>query len=136
MKIHGIVETALYVADVHRSAEFYRSLFALPLLMGDDRFCALAVPGSAVLLLFRQGSTLDPVQTPGGVIPPHDGSGRMHFALKISANTLDQCVEELQQRGIAIESTVHWPRGGASLYFRDPDQHLVELITPGCWEVY
>jgi len=31
---------------------------------------------------------------------------------------------------------VDWPRGGRSLYFRDPDQHLLELITPGCWSIY
>jgi catechol 2,3-dioxygenase-like lactoylglutathione lyase family enzyme len=136
MKINGIVETALHVADVRRSAEFYRRLFGLQQLAGDDRFCALAVPGNAVLLLFRQGGTPHPVETPGGTIPPHDGSGRMHFAMKISADSIESCVQELQQQGIAIESTVHWPRGGVSLYFRDPDEHLVELITPGCWEVY
>jgi catechol 2,3-dioxygenase-like lactoylglutathione lyase family enzyme len=42
----------------------------------------------------------------------------------------------LQERGIAIESAVDWPRGGRSLYFRDPDRHLLELITPGCWSIY
>ena len=42
----------------------------------------------------------------------------------------------LGELGIAIESTVKWERGGTSLYFRDLDHHLVELITPGCWAVY
>ncbi|HML18118.1 MAG TPA: VOC family protein [Bryobacteraceae bacterium] len=136
MKINGIAETALYVADVHRSAEFYQRLFHLPRLLGDDDLCALGVPGNAVLLFFRKGSRPEPLETPGGTIPPHGGSGSMHFAMKISADAIGQCVDELQQHGIAIESTVHWPQGGTSLYFRDPDQHLVELITPGVWEVY
>jgi len=39
-------------------------------------------------------------------------------------------------QGIRIESKVTWPAGGQSLYFRDPDNHLVELATPGIWEVY
>ena len=42
----------------------------------------------------------------------------------------------LAQNDVAIESRVDWPRGGASLYFRDPDGHLLELITPGCWAIY
>lgn len=136
MKINGIVETALDVEDVARSAEFYQRLFGLRRLAGDDRFCAFAVPGNAVLLLFKKGGTPQPVPTPGGMIPPHDGSGRMHFAFKISAESLQACERELRDLNIAIESRVDWPRGGASLYFRDPDEHLVELITPGCWEVY
>lgn len=136
MKIDGIVETALHVDDVARSVEFYEALFGLRRLGGDDRFCAFAVPGNAVLLLFKKGGTLQPIPTPGGMIPPHDSSGHMHFAFKISAESLEDCKQELNARGIPIESTVHWPRGGVSLYFRDPDQHLVELITPGCWEVY
>jgi catechol 2,3-dioxygenase-like lactoylglutathione lyase family enzyme len=31
---------------------------------------------------------------------------------------------------------VGWPRGGRSVYFRDPDGHSVELATPGLWETY
>jgi catechol 2,3-dioxygenase-like lactoylglutathione lyase family enzyme len=28
---------------------------------------------------------------------------------------------------------MNWPGGARSLYFRDPDEHLVEFITPGFW---
>jgi catechol 2,3-dioxygenase-like lactoylglutathione lyase family enzyme len=136
MKIDGIVETAIHVENVAHSAAFYERLFGLRRIAGDDRFCAFEVPGNAVFLLFRKGGTLDPVRLPGGVIPPHDGSGRMHFAFKISADSLEACQRSLAEHGIAIESTVKWPLGGTSLYFRDPDEHLVELITPGCWENY
>jgi catechol 2,3-dioxygenase-like lactoylglutathione lyase family enzyme len=44
--------------------------------------------------------------------------------------------ERLAQNAIAIESRISWPRGGHSIYFRDPDGHLVELITPGCWTIF
>ena len=37
----------------------------------------------------------------------------------------------LPTEGIAIEGRTKWPRGGESIYFRDPDGHLVELATPG-----
>ena len=136
MKLNGIVETALYVEDIARSAAFYERLFALRRLSCDDRFCAFEVPGNAVLLLFKKGATLAAAAIPGGMIPLHDASGRMHLAFKISSESLAACERELLESHIAIESRVDWPRGGTSLYFRDPDGHLVELITPGCWEVY
>ncbi|MDF2970539.1 MAG: glyoxalase, partial [Microvirga sp.] len=42
----------------------------------------------------------------------------------------------LGERKIPIESRVTWPRGGTSLYFRDPDGHVLELATPGLWATY
>ena len=39
-------------------------------------------------------------------------------------------------RGVAIEGRNDWERGGRSIYFRDPDGHLLELATPGLWSIY
>ena len=136
MKVNKVVETSLYVDDVDRSRRFYAELFGFERLVEDDRFCALSVNAQQVLLLFRKRATLEPIEIPGGVIPPHDGDGEMHLAFSIDAADLDGWRARLIGRGIGIESTVQWPRGGTSLYFRDPDRHLVELITPGCWAIY
>ena len=35
--------------------------------------------------------------------------------------------------GDASELETTWPRGGRSLYFRDPAGNSGELITPGVW---
>ena len=134
--VTGVLETALYVDDVDRSRRFYQDLFGFEVMIADERICALAVAGRDVLLLFKKGATREPVVFPGGVIPPSDGSGEMHFAFSIDASTLSAWDARLREFNIAIESTVHWERGGVSLYFRDPDRHLVELVTPGCWAVY
>jgi catechol 2,3-dioxygenase-like lactoylglutathione lyase family enzyme len=29
-----------------------------------------------------------------------------------------------------------WPAGGRSIYFEDPDGHVLELATPGLWRNY
>jgi catechol 2,3-dioxygenase-like lactoylglutathione lyase family enzyme len=135
-RIRSIVETCLHVKDVERSARFYEHLFGFKRMTGDSRFCAFNVAKGCVFLLFRQGGTLDPVNLSGGVIPPHDGSGRLHLAFSIDAEDLDDWRKRLQKNGIEIESEVHWEKGGHSLYFRDPDQHLIELATPCIWPNY
>ena len=134
--LDGVLETALYVDDLKCSIQFYEDIFRLEVLAGDDRFCAFNVAGRQVLLLFRKGGTTIPVATPGGAIPPHDGEGHLHFAFSIAAGELQEWEEWLREKGVEVESRVRWPRGGVSLYLRDPDGHLVELATPGVWAIY
>ena len=133
-RLTGILETALYVEDLERSTRFYTELLGLAPLHGDDRFCALeVVAGQQVLLLFRRGATTEPIPLATGVIPAHDGTGRLHFALEIPAAEVAAWESHLRAAGVDIESRVRWRFGGTSLYFRDPDGHLVELATPGLW---
>jgi catechol 2,3-dioxygenase-like lactoylglutathione lyase family enzyme len=134
--LNGVLETSLYVDDLRRSVAFYRGLFELEVLTEDGRFCALAVAGRQVLLLFRKGLSAAPSVRPGGTLPGHDGGGRLHLAFAVAAADLPAWEERLRNQGVAVESTVTWPRGGRSLYFRDPDGHLLELATPGVWAIY
>jgi len=136
MNITGVLETGIYVDDVARSVEFYQRLFGFPQLVGDERFCALSVAGRQVFLIFKKGGTLEPMQLPGGILPPHDGSGQQHFAFSVPAEDIEGWERKLVENGVEIESRVAWPRGGKSVYFRDPDGHLAELVTPGCWAIY
>jgi len=131
--VNGVLETALYVSDVRRSAEFYTTLLGVETLLDTDRLIALGIAGRSVLLLFKEGATGEPAPTPGGVIPPHRGAGPTHFALSIAKRDVDAWREVLRAQSIEIESVVNWPGGAESIYFRDPDENLVELITPGFW---
>ncbi len=134
--VEGVLETALYVADVARAAAFYKSVFEFDELFADERLCALNVSNHQVLLLFKKGASNMPLVTPGGIIPPNDGDGDLHLAFAISKESLTAWEEWLESKGITIESKVGWARGGTSLYFRDTDNHLIELATPGIWEIY
>jgi catechol 2,3-dioxygenase-like lactoylglutathione lyase family enzyme len=135
-RLAGLLETALYVADVSRSMRFYRDVLGLSVMTSDNRFCAFDVAPRQVLLLFVKGGTLEPIRLPGGVIPPHDGDGRLHFAFAVDAAELPAWERHLQEHGVAVEGRVDWSAGGRSVYFRDPDGHLVELATPGIWANY
>lgn len=135
-KLDGVLETALYVDDLERAAHFYETVLALPVLTADSRFRAYDAGARSVLLLFQRGATLETVSMPGGTIPPHDGRGPLHVAFAVAADALAGWEERLGAHGIEIEGRTDWKRGGHSVYFRDPDGHLLELATPGLWAIY
>jgi catechol 2,3-dioxygenase-like lactoylglutathione lyase family enzyme len=132
-QIEGLLETSLYARDLRRTAAFYRGLFEFRTLVDSPRLVAFEVAAKHVLLVFQSGATEDDVVEARGTIPGHDGRGRLHLALSIAAADLEAWRARLGERGIAIAGEYLWPRGGTSLYFRDPDGALVELATPGLW---
>jgi catechol 2,3-dioxygenase-like lactoylglutathione lyase family enzyme len=134
--LERVIETCLYVDDLDRAARFYEQVLELKPLTQDARFRAYDVGGRSVLLLFRSGATRETVHMPGGTIPPHDGSGPVHVAFAISAEALQRWEQQLAAHGTVIEGRTTWSRGGQSIYFRDPDDHLLELATPGLWAIY
>jgi catechol 2,3-dioxygenase-like lactoylglutathione lyase family enzyme len=132
----GILETVLYVDAFERACPFYEQVLKLNSIYRDQRLCAYDVGARGVLLLFLRGHSLETVKLPGGTIPPHDGSGPVHIAFSIAANELAAWEAQLTDTGVTIEGRTTWPRGGISIYFRDPDGHLLELATPGLWPGY
>ena len=131
-----MLEFGLYVQDVSRASAFYQRLFGFPVLVSHERIAALDVQGPQVLLLFKRGAASEPMNMPGGVLPPHDGEGTSHVAFAIEKGDLEPWERWLDEQDVEVESKVDWERGGRSLYFRDPDGHLLELVTPGVWETY
>jgi catechol 2,3-dioxygenase-like lactoylglutathione lyase family enzyme len=129
-KTDGILETSLYVSDVPRSVHFYEETFGFRVLSEfGARGCAMHAGPHQVLLLFKKGASR-------AMQSPHDGDGELHLAFAIRADELANWESWLQTRGIAVEEKRKWELGGWSLYFRDPDRHLIELATPGVWVVY
>jgi catechol 2,3-dioxygenase-like lactoylglutathione lyase family enzyme len=135
-KLDGVLETALYVDNLELSLSFYKKIFEFETLYSDERLCALSVSDKQVLLLFLKGASNVPMVSSGGVIPPHDGEGNLHLAFSISTSNLEKWRNWLRENNIEIESEYKWARGGTSLYFRDADNHLLELVTPGLWTIY
>ena len=133
--LNGILETAIYVDDLRRAQRFYEDILELKPVFSDGRLTAYEVGGRSILLVFQRGASIETVTLPGGVIPGHDGAGPLHCAFAIGAEELSAWKERLNARGIPLEGCMDWPRGGKSIYFRDPDGHLLELATPGLWPI-
>jgi catechol 2,3-dioxygenase-like lactoylglutathione lyase family enzyme len=134
--VTGILEASLYVDDVAHSAEFYHDLFGFEVLTANNRMAALSVVDRDALLLFKKGATTQPIPMEDGFIPPHDADGHIHVAFSVPADSLPEWEARLAERGVPVQSRHRWPRGGTSVYFRDPDGHLVEVVTPGCLSIY
>jgi catechol 2,3-dioxygenase-like lactoylglutathione lyase family enzyme len=135
-RLQGVLETALYSDDLGRAHAFYWDVLGLRAMTADERFLAFDVGGRSVLLLFKRGATLETVDLPGGTIPPHDGHGPLHMAFSITADELPVWEKRLAEHRVEIIARTAWPRGGHSIYFHDPDGHVLELVTPGVWTIY
>jgi catechol 2,3-dioxygenase-like lactoylglutathione lyase family enzyme len=131
--VNGILETSLYVERPTRSVEFYRRVFGFELIAPDQgeeitdqtRLCAMRAGDRSVLLLFKKGATADT-----------DATGSIHVAFGIGRSELAAWEAWLAKQEIAIELRKIWEYGGEALYFRDPDGHLLEVVTPGVWSIY
>lgn len=129
-KSEGILESSLYVDDVEASARFYEKIFGFRVINDfGERGCAMKAGERQVLLLFKKHGSLS-------IQSPHDGDGELHLAFAVPASELARWEAWLGESGIAIEEKCKWKLGGESIYFRDPDRHLLELATPGVWSVY
>ncbi|QDV37702.1 VOC family protein [Tautonia plasticadhaerens] len=127
-EIVAIVETAVYVDDLDAAEAFYRDVLGLEVIGKEAGRHVFFRVGDGVLLAFDPEATLR-----GDMLPPHGAGGPGHFALGVRAENLDGWRRRLEGHGVAVEQEVTWPRGGRSLYFRDPAGNSVEMVTPGLW---
>lgn len=134
--IEGLLETALYVEDMVRSVDFFRDVLDLQPMIEGDRLTAFDAGRQGVLLIFQQGASIEDMRSDSGVVPGHDGQGPSHMAFAIGADSYTAWRDHLVDAGVIMRGEMHWPRGGRSLYFEDPDGHVLELATPGIWPTY
>jgi catechol 2,3-dioxygenase-like lactoylglutathione lyase family enzyme len=132
---HGLYEVHLPVTDLNRSIDFYVGKLDFELSFGRRG-------GSSALLLYANEGTrwmlgLFEVET---VI--HRSPAEYHIALRVAEKHVDRMIPYLLERkiepvhppsapvqGIMREPIVHGWMPAAAVFFRDPDDHLLELIA-------
>jgi catechol 2,3-dioxygenase-like lactoylglutathione lyase family enzyme len=131
MKVHDILETCLYVDDLPRAERFYSDVLGLKLESRQDGRHLFFHCGKRMLLLFNPLECREPNEQ----FPAHGAFGPGHVAFAVREAELPAWLEQLNERGVAIEKTIDWPRGGRSVYFRDPAGNSLELATPRIWGI-
>ena len=126
--IRRLFESHLTVSDLKRSVSFYRDVVGLPLALElperDAAFFWVGEAGDSLLGLWSLGSA------PLGLT--------LHVAFEVAINDLLDAPERLEAQGITPLSFFSGPTNepsvigwmpAASLFFRDPDGHLLEYLT-------
>lgn len=128
-----VLETALYVQDLDAAERFYGELLGLERIARVDGRHVFFRCGEAVVLLFDPRTTASSASSEDGTVPPHGATGAGHVAFAVKDADIAAWRMYLESHGIAIESEVTWPRGGLSIYVRDPAGNSVELASPLLW---
>ena len=134
MRPDALLESCLYAADLEAAEQFYSGVLNLESIAKEPGRHVFFRCGTGVFLVFNPAAT---ASTPGSVggapIPMHGSRGPGHLAFRVEEEALPAWRARLQATGVAIESEVAWPRGGHSIYFRDPAGNSLELATASVW---
>jgi catechol 2,3-dioxygenase-like lactoylglutathione lyase family enzyme len=129
----GILETALYAADLDATEDFYGGVLGLErVTRAGNRHVFFRLDGS-MLLVFNPAETVHPPAVDALPVPPHGASGPGHVAFAATAAELDRWRDRLSEAGIAIEADFRWPNGARSIYVRDPAGNSVEFAEARLW---
>ena len=129
-----MLETALYTDDLVAADHFYGTVLGLERIAFVEGRHVFFRCGEGVILIFDRQSTANiPTRVKGAPVPLHGASGVGHMAVAVANADLPAWRAHLEANGVEIESEVTWPRGGRSLYVRDPAGNSVELASPLLW---
>ncbi len=136
MPIAGVLESCLYAADLAGAERFYSSVLGLELYSREPERHIFFRCGPTMFLVFNPTRTSTAPGVVGdSAIPAHGANGAGHVAFSVFEGELPAWRARLEEAGVAIESEITWPRGGRSLYVRDPAGNSVELASPALWRI-
>jgi catechol 2,3-dioxygenase-like lactoylglutathione lyase family enzyme len=130
MRLNRVLETCLYTADLERTKEFYQNTLGISFYAeAKARHVFFKMPDGSMLLFFN------PVETgnAGQGLPPHFAAGKQHLAFEVTPEDYTLWKDRLIKAQVPIEHEQTWKNGVKSFYFRDPNDHLLEICEPGIW---
>ena len=132
----GILESALYAHDLDAAEAFYRDVLGLERIARVEGRHVFFRCGDGVLLVFNPAETVKPPATGARLpVPPHGTQGQGHLCFRADVGEIERWKAHLAAHGVTIESEFEWPKGGRSIYFRDPAGNSLEFAEPRIWDL-
>jgi catechol 2,3-dioxygenase-like lactoylglutathione lyase family enzyme len=137
----GMFEVQLVVRDLAAMTAFYRDELDLPTSLEDEERgrTHFRVGDGQLILAVEHG---EPGASPDwpGLPPPLLGAddrrgptparhGPVHFAIEVASDQLVAAGERLRASGHDVRGPFRWPGGQRSIYVRDPELNVAELIA-------
>ncbi len=122
MELEGIDHVALSVGDVEKAAQWYIDVLGFKKLYDGmwDGVPVFIGKGTAALALFPVRSKSSSSSGPADI-------RMLHLAMRADRANFLAAQAELKQRGIKFEFEDH--QISHSIYFHDPDGHILEITT-------
>lgn len=134
MKPAAVLESALYVTDLDATEAFYGEVLGMERIARAEGRHVFFRCGEGVVLLFNAGATRQPPAADARLpVPPHGAVGQGHLCFAASAAEIDAWKSRLEAAGVDIEADFEWPKGGRSIYIRDPSGNSLEFAEPRIW---
>lgn len=155
-ELGGVNHVALVCSDMARTVDFYSGVLGMPLIktvelrdgLGQHFFFDIGNGDSLAFFWFANGAEGIPGVSHPAALPGRgsltSGVGSMnHLAFSVPAERIDGYVEVLRARGVECLDVANHDDSGTgitpefhpgvfvrSIYFRDPDGHILEITTP------
>ena len=124
IRVTGVSELVLEVADLERAERFYAGVLGLPVVeRWPEREAVWVLAGERT----RIGLWRPQIGLAGG-----RGGVHVHFAMHLGEDDYEPALERLREHGCDAEQVRLENGRGMAAYVTDPDGHVVELWT---WDV-
>ncbi|HJQ81159.1 MAG TPA: VOC family protein [Lacipirellulaceae bacterium] len=129
-----VLESCVYATDLDAAERFYTQVIGLEKHAREDGRHVFFRCADGMVLIFNPEHTSTVRTTIArSELPLHGTRGAGHLAFAVHESDIAAWRAQLARCGVAIESEVHWPQGGTSLYIRDPAGNSIELVSPSVW---
>jgi len=120
IKTSGLNHIHLMVKDIHRSLDFYQTVFGMEeLFWAGDGLVFLNTPGSNDVIALHQSSHDEPTGASGGIL---------HFGFQLEDKSqLDDAINQVVSAGGALKKRGEFTPGIPFAYVADPDGYEIEL---------